>query len=181
MGCAVLVVLAVSAGAWWGRPRLGEGSLVAPGTGMSWANDGVEDTRMIVRGKPAATVTATFSIRNDGRLPFTVTGADRSDAGVWLSRQQVTFIPGLPVDGPDPTPVRQVTVEPGDEARLVWSLDMRCQPPLADGAFMSVEAIPLTVSTWGVPASRELVLERPITFAGDTTTTTMLPGDCAGD
>lgn len=175
--CALLVALAVPAAVWWGQPRLAEGSLVAPGAGMTWANDGVEDTRMIVRGRPVATVTATFTIRNNGRLPFTVSGAD--DTGNWLTRQQITFIPGFPGDDATATPARQVTVRPGDEATLFWSLDMRCQPPLAEDASMSVEAIPLRVTTWGVPADRDLVLQRPITFAGAAgTTTAMPPEDC---
>jgi hypothetical protein len=49
----VAVVLAGATFVWWGNPRLGEGSLTGPGDGMSWANDGVEDTRIVVRGGSA--------------------------------------------------------------------------------------------------------------------------------
>ncbi|AEV81192.1 hypothetical protein ACWT_0179 [Actinoplanes sp. SE50] len=77
---AVVLVAAVGATSfvWWGNPRMGEGSVISPGEGMSWANDGVTETRMVVRGRHAATVTATFSVRNDGHLPFTVHGLDAS-------------------------------------------------------------------------------------------------------
>ena len=67
----VLVGLVGAAFVWWGSPLIVDGGLIGTGAGMSWANDGVEDTRMVVRGRPA-TVSATFSVGNDGDLPLAV-------------------------------------------------------------------------------------------------------------
>jgi hypothetical protein len=120
----LLLVLMGAGFVWWAHPRLGEGSSVGIGDGMTWANDGVEDTRVLMRGRPAATVSARFSIRNDGRLPFTVHGLDRAESGNWLSLQQVTFGPALLDDDEQATPVEQVTLNPGDEASVFWSLAM---------------------------------------------------------
>ncbi|MEV0901889.1 hypothetical protein [Actinoplanes sp. NPDC049802] len=164
---ALLVAGAAAVVVWWGQPQLGEGGLIATGTGMTWANDGVENTRMLVKGKPADTVSAVFSIRNAGRLPFTVHGLDTADTTDWLSRQQVTFIPGWPGDDANAVPRRELTLDPGGEATVFWSIDMRCQPPTAEGVRMSLEELRFEVSWWGVPATRALVLRQPITFVGD--------------
>ncbi|MBO3739521.1 hypothetical protein [Actinoplanes flavus] len=163
----LLVAGAAAAIVWWGRPQLGEGGLIAAGDGMTWANDGVANTRMLVKGKPVDTVTATFSIRNSGRLPFTVHGLDAADSDDWLSRQQVTFIAGHPGEDANATPRQQVTLGPGDEATVFWSLDMHCRPPLAEGVRGELDALRFRVSWWGFPASRALELEQPITFVGD--------------
>lgn len=164
------VVLVGAVGAtfvWWGNPRLGEGGLVGPGDGMSWANDGVEDTRMVVRGRPAATVRATFSIRNDGRLPFTVHGLDVADMIDWFSKQRVTFVPGAQGLDATATPVQRLTLGPGEEATVLWSLDMACQPGMSEGSYMTIDALRFKLRWLGIGATRELPLERPITFVGD--------------
>ncbi len=176
----LLVALAGAVVGWWGHPRLGEGSLVGVGDGVTWANDGVENTRMLVRGRRVATVSATFSIRNEGHLPFTVHGLDPADSDTWPSaQQQVTFLPGLPRDDERTAPVRQVTLDPGDEATVFWSLDMRCQPPLPEDSSGEMDSLRFRVSWWGIRATRELPLERPITFVGDSTSRAMPSDDCA--
>ncbi len=167
--------------AWWGNPRLGEGSLIGPGDGMSWANDGVENTRMVVRGRPAATVSATFSIRNNGHLPFTVHGLDVADTIPWFEKQQVTFVPGILGFDRTATPVKQVTLSPGDEATVLWSLGMACQPGLSEGNSMSITTLRFRVSWLGIGTTRELPLERPITFVGDNKSQPMPGADCTSD
>lgn len=163
----VAVVLAGATFVWWGNPRLGEGSLTGPGDGMSWANDGVEDTRMVVRGGSAATVRATFSVRNDGHLPFTVYGLDVADMIDWFAQQQVMFVPGvLGFDGTEP-PRKQVTLSPGEEATVLWSLDMACRPGMSESSSMSIDTLRFKVRWLGVGTTRELSLDRPITFVGD--------------
>jgi hypothetical protein len=176
MAAATLFVVLAGAGfVWWGNPRLDEGSLIGPGDGMSWANDGVEDTRMLVRGRTAGTVSARFSIRNDGRLPFTVHGLDRAESGNWLSEQQVTFGPGFLLDEQPVTRVKQVTLNPGDEAIVFWSLDMPCPLLMAEGSSMDISTLRFTVSWLGARTIRELPLERPITFLGDDNTSRPAP------
>jgi hypothetical protein len=158
VGCAIFV--------WWGNPRLGEGSVVGPDAGLTWANDGVEDTRMVVRGEPAA-VHATFSIRNEGRLPFTVHGLDVANMIPWFSKQQVMFVPGIPGFDEAMTPREQVTLDPGDEATVRWSLDMACRTTMSEGDSMSIDFLRFKVTWLGTSTTRELPLERPITFVGD--------------
>lgn len=176
------VAVAVAAVGWWGHPRLAPGSIVGLGDGMTWANDGVEDTRMLVRGRPVGTVTATFSVHNDGRLPFTVHGVDRSGwAGTWLTEQRVTFERGPSGDDSGATPVGQVTLNPGDQATILWSLDLRCQPPLSAGTVFDIDALPLRVSWWGIPTTRRLALAKPITFAGDDIPRPLPGEECADD
>ncbi|MBB3097870.1 hypothetical protein FHR83_005554 [Actinoplanes campanulatus] len=176
---AALVLLA--AVVWWGRPRLGAGSLVGLGNGMTWANDGVKDARMLIRGRPVDTVTATFSIRNDGRLPFTVRGLDLADAGTWFDRQQVTFLPGLDAEDGNATPAREVTLSAGDEARVFWSLDMACQPAMPEGGTREITTLPFEVSWWGFTTTRELALDLPITFVGDDIGRPPAPSECRID
>ncbi len=171
--CAVFV--------WWGNPRLGEGSVVGPGAGMSWANDGVEDTRMVVRGGSAATVSATFSIRNDGRLPFTVHGLDTTNMGPWFSKQHVTFMPGIPGFDEAVTPLGQVTLDPGEEATVLWSLDMACRPTMSEGGSTSIDILRFKVTWFGTSTTRELPLERPITFVGDGKPQPPESADCTSD
>jgi hypothetical protein len=157
--CAVFI--------WWGKPRLGEGGVVGPGAGMSWANDGVDNTRMVVRSGTAGTVTATFSIRNDGRLPFTVHGLDVANRNAWLSKQQVMFVPGIPGFDEAVTPLEQLTLDPEEQATVLWSLDMACRPTMSEGSFMSINSLPFKVTWFGTSTTRELPLEQPITFVGD--------------
>jgi hypothetical protein len=146
---------------------------------MTWANDGVEDTRMLVRGRPVATVSARFSIRNDGHLPFTVRGLDVTGfGGNWLTKQKVAFVPGYDATA---APAEQVTLSPGAEATVLWSLDLRCQPPLLAGSFMHIDFLPFEVSWWGIPATRQVPLPRPITFAGDDISRPLAGPECADD
>jgi hypothetical protein len=178
----VLVALAGAGAVWWGAPRVGAGSVVGPGEGMAWANDGVEDTRMLVRGRPVAAVTATFSIRNEGHLPFTVHGLESVESGDWISDQHVTFGPGVFDAEPNAAPVGQVTLRPGDEATVHWSLDMPCQMILGDGDSRDIDALGFQVSWWGISTTRELALQRPITFVGDDKSSTVTrDGGCVSD
>lgn len=179
---ALIIALACALVVWWGRPRLGHGGMLALGDGMTWANDGVENTRMLVRGRPVATATAKFSIRNDGHLPFTVHGLDTSQwAGDWLTKQKATFVPGFPGEEKTAAPVGQVTLGPGDEATVLWSLDMHCQPPMSEGQSMGIGALRFRVSWWGISTARELPLEQPITFVGDNTSQRLPGQECASD
>ena len=146
---------------------------------MTWANDGVETTRMLVRGRPVATVTARFSIRNDGHLPFTVHGLDGAELVDWLSRHQATFAPDHPAIDEKVGTLSQITLRPGDEAIVFWSLDMACQPPHAEGSSLEIRALRFRVSWLGIRTTRELPLEKPITFLGDSTTSAGPSADCA--
>jgi hypothetical protein len=188
VGAALLAAVAGAIFVRWGQPQLGNGSLVGVGDGMTWANDGVEDTRMLVRGRPVATITATFSIRNEGHLPFTVHGLDLDPAeqgnwpAHWLSKQHVTFVPTFPRDGQKATPAREVTLSPDEEATIYWSLDMACQPPLSEHASTEIDTLRFSVSWLGVPTTRELPLKLPITFVGDEGTARPVPShDCTGE
>ncbi|MEU4218346.1 hypothetical protein [Actinoplanes sp. NPDC026623] len=179
----IAAVLLVAAGggtfAWWGSPRLAEGGLSGPGKGMSWADDGVETTRMIVRGKPADTVSATFSISNQGHLPITVGGLDLTEMAGWLHGQRVAFVAGYQDFGEVSAPRDRVTLGPGEVATVLWSLDMSCWPGLSENSTMSVETLRFRVSWLGIGTTRELSLERPITFVGDDRPQPAPPADCA--
>lgn len=177
---AVLVALACAVFAWWGQPRLGDGSIVAPGPGMAWANDGIENTRMVVRGRPVATAAARFSIRNDGHLAFTVHGLDVADTTGWLSKQHATFAPGPGEDRNAPGSAR-VTLDPGDEAAVYWSLDLACRPALPADGFVHIDALRFRLTWLGIPTTREMPLEQPITFVGDDTSRPPPGPDCADD
>ncbi len=166
IAAVVLVAVAGAAFVRWGNPRMGEGSVIGPGEGMSWADDGVTTTRMVVRGRHAATVTATFSVRNDGHLPFTVHGLD-VDTVEWLSRQQVTFAPGSKGFTGSATALKQVTLAPDEEATVQWSLTMTCRPAMAENSFMTIDFLRFRLSWLGIGTTRDLPLERPITFTSD--------------
>ncbi|WP_328475112.1 hypothetical protein OHA21_17530 [Actinoplanes sp. NBC_00393] len=166
IAAVVLVAIAGATFVWWGNPRMGEGSVIGPGEGMSWAHDGVTETRMVVRGPHAATVTATFSVRNDGHLPFTMHGLDVDKVG-WLSHQQVTFVPGVPGFNKSATALKQITLAPEEEATVQWSLTFTCQPAMADNSFMTIDFLRFKISWLGIATTRDLPLERPITFTSD--------------
>src|SRR4051794_31188879 len=74
-GVLVVVLIDVAAArifVSWGSPRLGQGGLIGPD------------------GSKVATVRATFSISNEGHLPFTVYGLDLRKLGPWFAKQRVT-------------------------------------------------------------------------------------------
>ena len=148
---------------------------------MSRANDGVTDTRMVVRGVPVATAGATFSIRNDGHVPFTVHGLDVTDMTGWLAQQQVMFVPGIPDFGKAGTPRKRVTLGPEESATVLWSLNMACRPSMAEGSSVTIETLPFRVSWMGVGTTRELPLELPITFVDDGTSQPPPGADCGGN
>jgi hypothetical protein len=75
-----------------------------------------------------------------------------------------------------------VTLRPGDEATVHWSLGMPCQLALADGSSRDIDALTFQVSWWGISTTRELALQRPITIAGDDKSSTVTPnGGCISD
>ncbi|HWS31642.1 MAG TPA: hypothetical protein VN408_02750, partial [Actinoplanes sp.] len=166
---ATAAVLLAAAGAtfvWWGNPRMTEGSVTGPGEDMSWANDGFTNTRMVLKGSHPATVTATFSLYNDGNLPFTVHGLD-VDTVEWLSRQQVIFAPGFAGFDNGATPMKEVTIAPGEEATVQWSLTMTCLPSIGEGGFTTIDHLRFDTSWLGIPAVRDLPLDQPITITAD--------------
>jgi hypothetical protein len=74
-----------------------------------------------------------------------------------------------------------VRLGPGDEAIVFWSLDMTCRPPHDPDAYTSISALRFKVSWLGIRTTRDLPLERPITFTGDSTTRVLPGADCASD
>jgi hypothetical protein len=64
--------------------------------------------------------------------------------------------------------VDEITLGPGEDAVVLWSIDMSSFPVLAEGGSMEIEALRFEVSWLGLlPATLELPLERPITFLGE--------------
>lgn len=150
---------------WWGNPRMTEGGMIGLGEGITWANDGLTDTRMLISGRHPATVTATFSIRNTGHLPFTVHGLD-VDTFAWLSQQQVTF--KQVTDGSESaTAQKQITLAPEDEATVQWSLTFTCRPSIAEGGYVTIDVLRFDTSWLGLHTTRELPLTRPISITSD--------------
>ncbi|GAB7039402.1 hypothetical protein JCM9533A_32520 [Catenuloplanes niger JCM 9533] len=164
----VALVVALAAGAagfaWLARPRLAEGSMLSPGAGFTWANDGVEDTRMLLRGRPVPVASARFTVRNEGRVPVTLTGLDTSGQLPWTAGQRVTFQPGPAGVAPETPPVDRIEVAPGGEAIVNWSLDLACRPVLTN-AHLDITTLPLRVRTLGLSRTYEFPLRYPMTFA----------------
>lgn len=184
LGVTVVLVAALVGAvvAWWGRPRLAPGPSVAPGTGMTWAGDGFDNTRLVVRGRSVSTAAATLSITNEGNLPFTVHGLDTTDMTAWLADQQVRFVPGIPDHAPGTTGSKTVTIAPGEHATVLWTLDLACRPPLQAGSTVSIRVLPIEVTWLGIiSTTRELALKQPITFAGDDVSRPLPGSDCARD
>jgi hypothetical protein len=121
---------------------------------------------MVVRGRHA-TVTATFSVRNDGRPPFTVHGLDVAEFAGWLSEQQVSFAPGVPGFDEPVAALEQVTVAPEEEATVQWSLTMTGNPVMADDSYTTIDFLRFRVSWPGITTTRDLPLDRTITFTSD--------------
>jgi hypothetical protein len=44
---------------------------------------------------------------------------------------------------------------------------MACQPSMPEGGALHIASLPFRVSWWGFASTRELALDRPITFVGD--------------
>ncbi len=103
--------------------------------------------------------------RGSAATPVTVRGLDVDTVG-WLSHQQVTFVPG-PGFSRSATALKKVTLAPEEEAAVQWSLTMTCQPTTAEGSFMTIEFLRFRISWLGIATTRDLPLERPITFTGD--------------
>ncbi len=71
----MVVLLATGVATWLvaaNRARLSDGWMYGPGDGIEVANDGVTDTRWVVRPAPDKTFSLTTSVSNHGRVPITI-------------------------------------------------------------------------------------------------------------
>lgn len=165
---AALIALLATGFIRWGSPRLEQAGPAVPGAGTTRVDEGAGRERMVVDGRPSAPVTATFGIRNNGRVPVTVHGLDVSRGAGWLQRQHATFRTGAPGSGARPAPAARVTVQPGAEATVEWSLDMTCRPQFM-GSGWSLRQLRFRVSRLGLDTVLEMPLDTPVTFTGEVT------------
>ncbi|AEV81193.1 hypothetical protein ACWT_0180 [Actinoplanes sp. SE50] len=74
---------------------------------------------------------------------------------------------GVPGFDKSATALKQVTLAPEEEATVQWSLTMTCQPTMAEGSFITIDSLRFRISWLGIATTRDLPLDRPITFTGD--------------
>jgi hypothetical protein len=74
-----------------------------------------------------------------------------------------------------------VTLDPGELATVLWSLDMACRPTMSEGNSMTIDTLRFRVTWLGAHTTRELPLEWPVTFVGDDKSQPLPGADCYND
>jgi hypothetical protein len=182
----VLIAVAVLAGGaagvvWWqvasGRPTLVAGSSAGPDSGVTWANDGIENTKLVLDPVPGSDHTVVVSVRNAGSAPVTIRSlewvvAERGWDWGWgppeFARASAVLIPpqgGSPNDGFLPLPV---TVPRGREVALRLDVHVpACGYELAEGGWSSFDGVTLDVTQRGVSSVQHVpVFAKPLVVVG---------------
>lgn len=149
------------------HPAVAQGSFSSNGS-MRVANDGVSDTRLVVVAQPGARATFLISVRNAGRVPFTVL---EPEAGSFWSRVvRVGFQPvlngGRTIPGVESPTVPELTLEPGAEAGVQVRVEIPPCFSLAPGARSETTEVAIQVRQLGIVTARSIPLELPLTLVG---------------
>ncbi len=166
----LVVVLVVAAWAWAGaRPDLRPGSwsrVVGPAQTM--ANDGVSDTRYLVRLPQGGESVLQLSIRNSGRFPVTVLGAEDLQGTVLkgIAFHQLDERDGLTDHLERLTGNRRIDLDPGEEGEM-W-VTIGFDGCFAPGSFITADDVRLRVRQLGLTTSTHLTFNHPITLAAPT-------------
>jgi hypothetical protein len=176
----VVAVLAIAATAWiWvgTHPRVVPGSFSGGGDDFRIASDGIADTRYVLKGDEGRFLT---SIRNDGRVPFTLLGIDTARAGPFMTLggfQPDPFGPGKGIGDMTLPTRRQVTLGSGEEAGVVLGFAVGRCVYMQAGSSSDTNAVHLRVRQAGITTTQSLPLDLPLTVLG-TSTPENYPAEC---
>jgi hypothetical protein len=179
---AVAVLAAATAGAvrWHaaaGRPTLVAGSSAGPDSGVTWANDGLENTKLVLDPVPGSDHTIVVSVRNAGSAAVTIRslewavpprGWDWSAGPPEFARPSAVLTPaqgGSPTDAFLPLPV---TVPRGREVALRLDVHVpACGYVIAEGGWSSFDGVTLDVTQRGVSSVQHVpVFAKPLVVLG---------------
>lgn len=168
VSAAVLVAVAgwVAVGT---HPAVGVGSFSGSGSGFYLASDGISSTRMVLKGDRGVLL---VSVRNTGRVPFTVLGlAPRSPYSPLKSVgfQPDPYAPGKTVGDLNLPTQSQVSLAPGAEAGVV--VQFTVDPCLfqAAGSYSEMPSVSLRVRQAGITTTQPLPLPLPVAIPGHST------------
>ncbi len=177
---AALAALAIAATAWiWvgTHPRVAAGSFWGGGDDFRIAEDGIADTRYVLKGDEGSFLA---SIRNDGRVPFTVLGLDTARAGLFMTLggfQPDPFRPGKGIGDMTLPTQRRVTLGEGEEAGILLRFKVDPCVFMHAGSHSDTTALHLRVRQAGITTTQSLPLELPLTIRG-TSTEENYPAEC---
>ncbi len=177
---ATLAVLAIAVTAWiWvgTHPRVVAGSFSGGGDDFRIADDGIADTRYVLKGDRGAFLT---SIRNEGRVPVTVLGLDTARAGLFMTLggfQPDPFRPGKGIGDLTLPTQRRVTLGEGEEAGIVLRFKVDPCVFMQAGSYFDTHEVHLRVRQAGITTTQSIPLEPPLTVRG-TSTAENHPAEC---
>lgn len=179
-----LLVAALVGWQWLGHhPELAQGSASAtPDAPLRIANDGVSDTRYVLDGDTDRGELR-ISLRNDGRVPFTVLGLEPLEpyAFTLWSGLKLKTSPESGVWDWDGAKAEPATVDPGGELAMVLGVKRsRCNDQTA-GGYSDTDVVRLQVRQLGITTIQEFRLPLPVVVKA-TKFLPALPGpDCPAD
>ena len=153
--------------------------MFGPGEGIEVANDGVSDTRWVVRPAPDKRFTLTTSVGNNGRVPVTIErlARDRQLLGWVVKASYATYDRRGRVA--QSGPIRDVTLHEGEwiEVRLTFQIP-HCWHFYGEGGFTWLDALRWRTRALGVGGVSETRVadEMPLTVLAQKVGTR--PADC---
>ncbi|GAB3592272.1 hypothetical protein GCM10027446_12610 [Angustibacter peucedani] len=171
-GLVGLALVLLVVWAWWGHHRqLSQGSFTLAPAGLTTADDGLEDTRWVMKDGEGATASLVVSVRNDGPFPIRLLGPAVDDAGGVSTTLDVGFAPADVRGGGsshEQADYRdELTLPAGQEAGVRVEISTgTCR--LSKGSFQQFDAVPLRVSQLGMRSTYRLPLRLPIAVVGTT-------------
>jgi len=176
LSVAALVAAWIAVGT---NPALAPGSFFGPPpSGARIANDGVADTRLVMQAEPGRTYAVVLSLRNAGRVPFTVLGdAEENPLVHGISLYGDPYADGYG-DRTWTSADERLALGPGEEAGIVVEVGAPECVPYAEGGYAEFETLQLRVRQLGLTTTQEVPLDLPLTLTGTTPAGAPLPAGC---
>jgi len=181
-GWVGLLSVAALAAAWIAvgtNPAVTQGSFFGPPpAGARIATDGVTDTRLVMPGEPGRTYEVPLSLRNAGRVPFTVLGLDGENPllhGIALHADPYAEGYGSRywAEGAE-----QISLGPGDEVGVVVSIGVPECLIYQEGGWAEFDTLPLRVRQLGLTTTQDVETFLPLTLTGTTPDGATPPEGC---
>lgn len=159
---ALLVAILLVASAFYYSPLVAAGPTRCPEEAelvpAPESEDGTVGQELCLVGHaPGRDMTFGTAVRNDGRLPITVAGLDFDSAVLELVEVHDVLL-GHADGAAEPAPFAPFRLAPGEERLILVEATLRPCEPGRDGRLVSLPALPVRTSFFGVPKTAAVPL-----------------------